>query len=136
MESTRSYSVATFGGGCFWCLEPLFAELKGVNSVVVGYAGGRTKDPTYEDVCYRNTGHAEVVQVTFDPAEVSYRNLLEVFFSVHNPTTPNRQGADVGKCIVGQPVIQAALARRGILPEHVAKGEAGQRAPCRLRHSD
>jgi len=96
MSNQNNLSLATLGGGCFWCLEPLFAELKGVSSVVVGYGGGRMKNPTYEDVCYRNTGHAEVVQIRFDPGVISYRELLEVFFTVHNPTTPNRQGADVG----------------------------------------
>ncbi|MEW6490096.1 MAG: peptide-methionine (S)-S-oxide reductase MsrA [Thermodesulfobacteriota bacterium] len=88
--------VATLGGGCFWCLEPIFRELEGVLGVAVGYAGGRRASPTYEQVCTGATGHAEVVQVTFDPAVISFRELLEVFFAVHDPTTPNRQGADVG----------------------------------------
>ena len=88
--------LATLGGGCFWCLQPLFEELRGVLRVVAGYAGGGRPHPTYEQVCSGATGHAEVVQVTFDPGELSYRELLEVFFASHDPTTPNRQGADAG----------------------------------------
>lgn len=93
---TNSTDVATLGGGCFWCLQPVFQELRGVDKVEVGYAGGTVKDPSYELVCTDTTGHAEVVQVTFDPNALSYEDLLKVFFSVHDPTTPNRQGADVG----------------------------------------
>jgi peptide-methionine (S)-S-oxide reductase len=88
--------LATLGGGCFWCLEAVFQDVKGVDRVVSGYAGGSVPDPSYEDVCTGRTGHAEVVQVTFDPAMLSYRDVLEVFFSLHDPTTLNRQGADVG----------------------------------------
>ena len=88
--------VATLAGGCFWCLEAVFDELKGVKSVESGYMGGRTPNPNYEDVCSGRTGHAEVVRVTFDPDEVSYRDLLSVFFTIHDPTTLNRQGNDVG----------------------------------------
>ena len=88
--------IATLGGGCFWCLEAVFIELHGVESVVSGYAGGETPNPTYHQVCSGRTGHAEVVQVQFDPATISYRDLLRVFFAIHDPTTPNRQGADVG----------------------------------------
>ena len=88
--------VATLAGGCFWCLEAVYEQLRGVEKVVSGYAGGHVPDPDYHDVCTGRTGHAEVVQVTFDPGEVSYRELLEVFFTIHDPTTPNRQGADVG----------------------------------------
>jgi peptide-methionine (S)-S-oxide reductase len=87
---------ATLGGGCFWCVEAALRELKGVQQVVSGYAGGHLPDPTYEQVCSGSTGHAEVVQATFDPAVVPYRTLLEAFFSVHDPTTKDRQGADVG----------------------------------------
>jgi peptide-methionine (S)-S-oxide reductase len=87
---------ATFGGGCFWCLEPLFRDLKGVEDVAVGYAGGTVPSPSYQLVCSGTTGHAEVIQVTYDPSVISYRELLEVFFTVHDPTTPNRQGPDVG----------------------------------------
>ncbi len=88
--------VATFGSGCFWCSEAVFSDLQGVLNVEPGYAGGTTVDPTYEEVCTDTTGHAEVARVTFDPAVVSYRDLLEVLFSTHDPTTPNRQGADEG----------------------------------------
>lgn len=88
--------TATLGGGCFWCLEAVFEQLQGVTQVVSGYAGGTAANPTYEQVCSGRTGHAEVVQVTFDPQVLSYRQLLEVFFAVHDPTTLNRQGADIG----------------------------------------
>lgn len=88
--------TATLGGGCFWCLEAAFLELRGVERVVSGYSGGKRPNPTYEQVCSGATGHAEVVQVTFDPAVISYADLLSVFFTIHDPTTPNRQGADVG----------------------------------------
>jgi len=88
--------VATLAGGCFWCLEAVFEELRGVESVKSGYAGGSVPNPRYDDVCSGTTGHAEVVQVAFDPAEVSFRELLEVFFTIHDPTTLNRQGADRG----------------------------------------
>jgi peptide-methionine (S)-S-oxide reductase len=88
--------LATFGGGCFWCVEALFDRLEGVLSVESGYAGGSTPSPTYKQVCSGSTGHAEVVQVRYDPAKVSYDQLLEVFWKTHDPTTPNRQGADVG----------------------------------------
>ncbi len=96
METQNEREVATLAGGCFWCLEAVFDELRGVESVVSGYAGGQVERPTYEHVCTGRTGHAEVVQVTFDPREVSFRELLEVFFTIHDPTTLNRQGADVG----------------------------------------
>ena len=88
--------VATLAGGCFWCLEAVYPQLRGVRSVKSGYAGGRRPNPTYEQVCTGVTGHAEVVQVTYDPREISYRDLLEVFFTIHDPTTLNRQGNDVG----------------------------------------
>jgi peptide-methionine (S)-S-oxide reductase len=88
--------TATFAGGCFWCLQPIFQDLKGVDRVVVGYTGGHVKDATYDEVCTDATGHAEAVQVTFDPGAIPYEDLLRVFFAVHNPTTLNRQGADVG----------------------------------------
>jgi peptide-methionine (S)-S-oxide reductase len=88
--------LATLAGGCFWCLEGVFEQLRGVERVVSGYAGGTRANPTYEQVCTGMTGHAEVVQVTFDPAVISYRDLLDVFFAIHDPTTLNRQGADVG----------------------------------------
>jgi peptide-methionine (S)-S-oxide reductase len=87
---------ATLGGGCFWCLEAVFQELAGVESVVSGYAGGSTSNPTYEQVCSGRTGHAEVVQVRFDPDVLDYKDLLRVFFAIHDPTTKDRQGADSG----------------------------------------
>ena len=93
---TNSTEVATLGAGCFWCVDTLFRELRGVKSVVSGYAGGTRANPSYEQVCTGATGHAEVVQITFDPQQISYRDLLEVFFGVHDPTTLNRQGGDVG----------------------------------------
>jgi peptide-methionine (S)-S-oxide reductase len=88
--------VATLAGGCFWCLEAVYDRLEGVISVESGYTGGHTPNPTYKRICDGDTGHAEVVRVTIDPSSVSYRELLEVFFSIHDPTTPNRQGNDVG----------------------------------------
>jgi len=88
--------LATLAGGCFWCLEAVYLEIRGVNRVVSGYAGGARPSPTYEQVCGGATGHAEVVQVTFDPSVVSYRDLLDVFFTIHDPTTLNRQGNDSG----------------------------------------
>lgn len=90
------HAVATFGGGCFWCLEAAFSELRGVERVESGYAGGRVPDPSYEAVCTGTTGHAEVVQVTFDPAVITFGDLLHVFFGIHDPTTMDRQGADIG----------------------------------------
>ncbi len=92
----NEWQKATLAGGCFWCLEAVYLEVEGVEAVVSGYAGGSVPDPTYEQVCTGTTGHAEVVQITFDPEMISYRELLEIFFSVHDPTTLNRQGADVG----------------------------------------
>lgn len=96
MTQEPGRETATLGGGCFWCLEAVYAELRGVESVVSGYTGGHVPDPTYHQVCAGTTGHVEVVQVTFDPREVSFREILEVFFTIHDPTTPDRQGADVG----------------------------------------
>jgi peptide-methionine (S)-S-oxide reductase len=91
-----THETAVFGGGCFWCLEAVFDQLKGVVSVESGYAGGQKPQPTYEQVCGGDTGHAEVVRIEFDPAQVSYADLLHIFFSIHDPTTLNRQGNDVG----------------------------------------
>jgi peptide-methionine (S)-S-oxide reductase len=93
-ESTTP--IATLGGGCFWCLEPAYAEIDGITSIVSGYAGGTAENPTYEQVCSGATGHAEVVRLEWDPAKIGYREILEIFFSIHDPTTLNRQGADVG----------------------------------------
>jgi peptide-methionine (S)-S-oxide reductase len=96
MEDGMETEIATLGGGCFWCTEAVFLELRGVTRVVSGYAGGQVANPTYHQVCTGTTGHAEVVQVTFDPAELAYEDLLRVFFTIHDPTTLNRQGNDVG----------------------------------------
>jgi peptide-methionine (S)-S-oxide reductase len=121
---------ATFGGGCFWCLEAVYVDLKGVDSVVSGYAGGHTPNPTYRQVCEDTTGHAEVVQITYDPKVVSYRDLLNVFFTVHDPTTLNRQGNDVGtsyrSIILHQNPAQEAAAREAIR-EVVAAGTWSKR---------
>ena len=95
-QPSRNTEIATLGGGCFWCLEAVYEQLRGVEGVVSGYAGGMAENPTYEQVSLGTTGHAEVVQVTFDPQVITYREVLEVFFDIHDPTTLNRQGADVG----------------------------------------
>lgn len=95
-DALHSQEVATLAGGCFWCLEAVYVLLKGVRSVVSGYSGGHAPNPTYEQVCSGSTGHAEVVQITFDPQVITFRDLLDVFFTIHDPTTLNRQGADVG----------------------------------------
>ncbi|MHB8482560.1 MAG: peptide-methionine (S)-S-oxide reductase MsrA [Nitrospiria bacterium] len=88
--------LATLGGGCFWCLDAVFTELAGVDQVISGYSGGTTLDPTYHQICTGNTGHAEVIRVIFNPQVISFKNLLEIFFTIHDPTTLNRQGADRG----------------------------------------
>ncbi len=106
---------ATFGGGCFWCLDAVYRELQGVTRSTAGYSGGEKENPTYEEVCSGNTGHAEVVQVEFDPAIISYEQLLEVFWSLHDPTTLNRQGNDIGtqyrSAVFTHDAIQEASAR-------------------------
>ncbi len=89
-------AVATFGNGCFWCTEAIFQQLKGVKTVLPGYTGGEVKNPSYKEVCAGSTGHAEAIQITYDPSVISYRELLDVFFYTHDPTTLNRQGGDVG----------------------------------------
>ena len=98
MNNTNSpqYEQATLGGGCFWCLEAIYVDLKGVEKVVSGYSGGSRSNPTYQEVSRGDSGHAEVVQITFNPEEISYEALLKIFFTIHDPTTLNRQGADVG----------------------------------------
>jgi peptide-methionine (S)-S-oxide reductase len=110
--------TAVLGGGCFWCTEAVYLEVKGVTAVVSGYTGGHTENPTYEQVCAGDTGHAEVVKLEFDPAVISYRDLLEIFFTIHDPTTLNRQGNDVGtqyrSVIYPQSPQQEAMARQVI----------------------
>ncbi|HEY5296442.1 MAG TPA: peptide-methionine (S)-S-oxide reductase MsrA [Verrucomicrobiae bacterium] len=96
MNLTNQTEIADLGGGCFWCMEAVFERLPGVISITSGFAGGHTENPTYQEVCTETTGHAEVTQIEFDPAKISYNKLLEVFWQAHDPTTLNRQGADVG----------------------------------------
>jgi len=96
MTGRAGTEVAALAGGCFWCLEAIFKEVDGVEDVVPGYTGGTTVNPTYQEVCANTTGHAEAVQLTFNPGKISYREILQIFFSVHDPTTLNRQGEDVG----------------------------------------
>src|SRR5687767_4783016 len=115
MTAQPERELATLGGGCFWCLEAVFKDLRGVERVVSGYAGGHVENPTYEQVCGGRTGHAEVVQITFDPDVVSYRDLLDVFFTIHDPTTKDRQGADVG------PQYRSIILHHG--PEQKAEAE-------------
>jgi peptide-methionine (S)-S-oxide reductase len=95
-DAARGTGLATLGGGCFWCLEAVFEEMEGVKSVVSGYAGGTVQNPSYDDVCSGTTGHAEVVRIEFDPNAVGFEKILDVFFTIHDPTTMDRQGADVG----------------------------------------
>jgi peptide-methionine (S)-S-oxide reductase len=114
VNATRT-ELATLAGGCFWCLEAVYLELRGVKRVKSGYAGGHVQNPTYEQVCGKKTGHTEVVQVEFDPAEIGYDELLDVFFTIHDPTTKDRQGNDVGpqyrSAIFTHSDAQAATAR-------------------------
>jgi peptide-methionine (S)-S-oxide reductase len=114
MNQANSQETATLAGGCFWCIEAVFQEIDGVENVVSGYTGGTTVNPSYQQVCSDRTGHAEAVQVSFDPSRISYREILEIFFSVHDPTTLNRQGADVGtqyrSAIFYQSEVQKAVA--------------------------
>ncbi len=123
---------ATLGGGCFWCLEAVFEQLRGVDSVVSGYAGGSVPNPSYEQVCSGMTGHAEVVQIRFDPQVISFKDLLDVFFTIHDPTTPNRQGPDVGtqyrSVIFTHSDEQEEAARR-------SKADAQQRFPAPIATS-
>jgi len=95
-KSTNATELATYGGGCFWCVEAIFQRLDGVKSVASGYAGGKNENPTYEEVCSGHSGHAEVIQIEYDPKKISYQDLLDVFWQAHDPTTLNRQGADRG----------------------------------------
>jgi len=123
--------TATLGGGCFWCLHAVFAEIAGVAGVRSGYAGGGLQNPDYEAVCRGDTGHAEVVEIRFDPAQISYRQLLEVFFAIHDPTTLNRQGADVGtqyrSVIFTHSAEQAAVAKAVIA--EISELDGGLPAP-------
>lgn len=96
MDTVKSTSLATFGGGCFWCMEAVFQQMNGVEKIESGYSGGNTKNPTYKEVCTGETGHAEVIQITYNPGLVSFAELLRVFFTMHDPTTLNRQGNDIG----------------------------------------
>ena len=118
MSSTAQHEVATLGGGCFWCLDAIYRQLKGVEKVESGYAGGDTPNPSYREVCGGRTGHAEVVQITYDPSVISYRDLLDVFFTIHDPTTQDRQGGDVGpqyrSVILTHSSEQARIAREAI----------------------
>ena len=115
---TITRETAILGGGCFWCLDAVYRELQGVIEVESGYAGGHQANPTYEQVCAKRTGHAEVVRVVFDPSVVSYTDILRIFFTIHDPTTKDRQGADVGpqyrSIIIAQDDAQMAIAREVI----------------------
>jgi len=125
MKSQHNIETATLGGGCFWCLEAAFVQLAGVESVVSGYAGGQMQNPDYQSVCSGNTGHAEVVQVRFHPAVIDYRTLLQAFFAIHDPTTPDRQGNDVGSqyrsVIFTHDAVQEEIARALIAELTAAK---------------
>lgn len=125
MNRSNDKEIATLAGGCFWCLEAVFVELEGVKKVVSGYAGGKLANPSYQEVCTGKTGHAEAVQITFDPKVISYRDILEVFFQIHDPTTLNRQGADVGtqyrSAIFYHNVEQKAIAEQMIQELDAAK---------------
>lgn len=123
--------LATLAGGCFWCLEAVYLELNGVEKVVSGYAGGQKVNPTYEQVCGGNTGHAEVVQVTHDPAVISFRDLLDVFFTIHDPTQLNRQGNDVGTQYRSA-IFTHDDEQKRIAEETIAELEAERRWPQRI----
>jgi len=125
MASNRT-QLATLAGGCFWCLEAAFQQLRGVESVQSGYAGGESPNPTYRAVCEGDTGHAEVVQIAFDPAVISYRDLLTVFFTIHDPTTLNRQGADEGT------QYRSAIFFHDAEQEHTARAVIAELAAQRL----
>jgi len=116
--SSGQREVATVGGGCFWCLDAIYRQLRGVEKVESGYAGGTRPNPSYREVCGGNTGHAEVVQITYDPSVISYRDLLDVFFTIHDPTTQDRQGGDIGtqyrSIILTHSDEQARIAREAI----------------------
>jgi peptide-methionine (S)-S-oxide reductase len=121
-EARRS-KLVTLGGGCFWCVEAVFRELEGVERVESGYAGGETVDPTYQEVCSGTTGHAEVVQVEFDPGVISLREILEIFFATHDPTTPDQQGADIGTQYRSV-ILYGSHEQRAVAEEVIAELEA------------
>lgn len=118
--------TATLGGGCFWCLEAALRQLEGVHAVVSGYAGGRTQKPDYRSVCEGNTGHVEVVEIRFDPAVIDYRTLLEAFFAIHDPTTRDRQGNDVGS------QYRSVIFTHGAEQERIARGLIAELAAARV----
>jgi peptide-methionine (S)-S-oxide reductase len=124
-----SEEIATLGGGCFWCLEAVFKELRGVNSVVSGYAGGHVDNPSYKQVCTGTTGHAEVVQVRFDPDQISFADLLRVFFATHDPTTRNRQGNDIG------PQYRSIILTQSDAQKETARSVMQEIAAAKLWHS-
>lgn len=150
MPSASPLETAILGGGCFWCLDAVFRELAGVTSIESGYAGGRTANPTYDAVCSGDTGHVEVVQLTFDPAVLSYRDLLRVFFTIHDPTTRDRQGNDVGtqyRSVIfaltpGQradaETVMTELAQQGVWRDPIVTEVAGPAAfhPAESSHQD
>jgi peptide-methionine (S)-S-oxide reductase len=123
--SSSKQEIATLGGGCFWCTEAIFDQLRGVEKVESGYSGGTVPDPSYEDVCTGTTGHAESIQITFDPKPITYKDILQIFFTTHDPTTLNRQGADVGtqyrSAIFYHNSEQEAIAREVIKETNAAK---------------
>lgn len=119
LNVTEGMEIATFAGGCFWCTEAVFLDIKGVEKVVSGYIGGVTKNPTYKEICTGTTGHAEAIQITFDPAQVAYEDLLEIFFATHDPTTLNRQGADVGTQYRSE-IFYHSLAQKDMAENYIA----------------
>ncbi len=128
-EARKADSVTVFGGGCFWCTEAVFKMLKGVSSVLPGYAGGTVSEPTYEQVCSGKTGHVECVRVEYDPSQVSYRSLLTVFFGSHDPSTRNRQGADVGtqyRSVIFATTSEQAAEARAFIDEINASNKEGK----------
>lgn len=123
-----SHAIASFAGGCFWCIESVFNRLRGVSSAVSGYMGGHTANPTYEDICNGDTGHAEVVRVNFDPDVISFRELLDVFFTLHDPTQLNRQGNDVGtqyRSAIFWHTLEQKAEAEAVIAELAAAGQFG-----------
>jgi peptide-methionine (S)-S-oxide reductase len=139
MDNDERTKIAVFGGGCFWCTEAVFQDLRGVRSVVPGYAGGHVPNPTYQQVCTDTTGHAEVIEVRYDPSEVSYRDLLGVFFATHDPTSVNRQGNDVGsqyRSVIFHADEEQRLAAREAIDELEGEGVFGAPIVTRLEPLD